>query len=102
VIPSGFKVGNGIVGVEALPRFRLRLTYADGYSGELDFWPYIERGEAMVPLKDPVLFATTHVGSAGASLEWIGPMVTKSTRCRRTSHGPRGTARAAERRHAAE
>jgi hypothetical protein len=73
MIPAGFKLGNRIVKVEALPRFRLRLTYADGYSGNLDFWPYIAWGEAMVPLKDPTLFATAHAGSGGASLEWIGP-----------------------------
>jgi hypothetical protein len=51
----------------------VRLTYADGYTGELDFWPYIEWGEAVAPLKDPGLFATAHVGSGGSSLEWIGP-----------------------------
>jgi hypothetical protein len=43
------------------------------YSGELDFWPYIEWGEAVAPLKNPALFSTAHVGSRGRSLEWIGP-----------------------------
>lgn len=73
MIPSGYKLGQRISTVEALPGFRVRLKYDDGYVGELDFWPYIEWGEAMIPLKDAQLFATAHVGSGGASLEWIGP-----------------------------
>lgn len=59
--------------VTALPGFRVRLTYRDGYVGELDFRPYIAWGPAVAPLKDPKLFATAHVGSHGASLEWLGP-----------------------------
>jgi hypothetical protein len=70
---DGFKLGQRLANVEALPGFRVRLTYADGYVGELDFWPYIEWGEAVAPLKDAGLFATAHVGSGGSSLEWIGP-----------------------------
>jgi hypothetical protein len=73
MIPSGFKLGHEIQTVDVLPNFRLRLTYTDGYSGELDFWPYIEWGEAVAPLKNPALFSTAHVGSRGRSLEWIGP-----------------------------
>jgi hypothetical protein len=73
MIPDGFELGHAIATVEALPEFRVCLTYADGFVGELDFWPYIEWGEAVAPLKDPKLFKTAHVGSGGASLEWIGP-----------------------------
>jgi hypothetical protein len=73
VIPSGFKLGHEIQAVDVLPNFRLRLTYTDGHSGELDFWPYIEWGEAVAPLKNPALFGTAHAGSHGRSLEWIGP-----------------------------
>jgi hypothetical protein len=73
MIPRGYKLGKKISHVDVLPGFRIRLAYKDGYVGELDFWPYIEWGEAMVPLKDARLFASAHVGSGGASLEWIGP-----------------------------
>jgi hypothetical protein len=73
MVPKGYKLGQRISRVDVLPGFRVRLTYSDGFVGELDFWPYIEWGAAMVPLKDPGLFATAHVGSGGSSLEWIGP-----------------------------
>ncbi|MEO8668912.1 MAG: hypothetical protein ABI399_10370 [Bauldia sp.] len=73
LVPPGFKPASRLVGVKVRDAFRLRLDYGDGYSGTLDFWPYISWGEAMLPLKDPKLFATAHVGSGGASLEWIGP-----------------------------
>jgi hypothetical protein len=67
------KLGHRLTKVDALPGFRVRLTYTDGYVGELDFWPYIEWGEAVAPLKNSELFATAHVGCGGSSLEWIGP-----------------------------
>ena len=73
IVPPGFKPASRLVGVDVLRGYSLRLTYGDGYSGMLDFWPYIAWGQAMIPLKDLELFATAHVGSNGASLEWIGP-----------------------------
>ncbi len=73
MIPPGYKLGQQISEVEVLPGFRLRLTYRDGFVGELDFRPYIEWGAAVAPLKDPEIFATAHAGSGGTSLEWIGP-----------------------------
>src|SRR5579859_7992659 len=73
MISKGFEFGHTIASVQALPNFRVRLTYTDGFIGELDFWPHIEWGEAVAPLKDPELFRQAHVGSGGASLEWIGP-----------------------------
>lgn len=57
-----------------VPKFPfVRLTYEDGFTATIDFSTKIAWGEAMVPLRDPELFATAHVGSRGSSLEWIGP-----------------------------
>jgi hypothetical protein len=67
------KLGQRIVAVE-VPRFPLvRLTYADGFSAELDFSEKISWGEATRPLRDPDLFQTAHPGTGGSSLEWTGP-----------------------------
>ena len=67
------KLGQRLTSV-AVPRFPLvRLTYADGFSAELDFSEKLAWGDVTVPLRDPKLFETAHVGSGGSSLEWIGP-----------------------------
>src|SRR5436190_468286 len=88
MIPAGFELGHTITKVEALPKFRVRLTYTDGFVGELDFWPYIEWGEAVAPLKDPDLFKTAHTGSGGSSLEWIGPRDRRGLRVLARVSGP--------------
>ena len=50
----------------------LRLTYDDGFSGEVDFSDTIARGGLMTPLKDPALFAKAKIGEGGRSLGWVG------------------------------
>ena len=67
------KLGNRIVAVEVLEFPVVKLTYSDGFTAVLDFSEKISWGEAMLPLRDPEVFKTAHVGSGGASLEWIGP-----------------------------
>jgi hypothetical protein len=66
------KLGNKLVAVEVLRFPWMRLTYADGFVADLDFSEKLAWGEVTRPLRDPKLFATAHVGSGGASLEWIG------------------------------
>ena len=67
------KLGQRLTSVE-VPGFpRVRVTYADGFSAELDFSEKIAWGEATEPLRDPEVFRTARVGSDGSCLEWIGP-----------------------------
>lgn len=57
--------------VEALPDYRLNLTYADGQAFVVDLHSWIETGEALQALKDPTLFTQVKMGSAGHWVEWI-------------------------------
>jgi hypothetical protein len=68
--PPAFRLGRRIVKVETLPDLHVRVTYDDGFSGTLDFRPYIEWGDAAKPLRDPALFARAHIGPGGVSLAW--------------------------------
>ena len=57
--------------VEALPDYRLRLTYADGQTFEVDLRPWIETTATLRTLQDPALFARARIGFAGHSVDWI-------------------------------
>ena len=57
--------------VEALPDYRLRLTYADGRTFEVALRDWIETTEALQALKDPALFSRARIGFAGRSVDWI-------------------------------
>ena len=50
--------------VEALPSYRLRLTYSDGVAGVIDLAPDVGRG-VFTPLADETLFRTVHLGRFG-------------------------------------
>ncbi len=56
--------------VKALPHYRLRLTYADGKTLEVDLRQWIETTSALAALKDPDRFAQAKVGFGGHSVEW--------------------------------
>jgi len=60
-----------LTAVEALPDDRLRLTYADGRTFEVDLRDWIETTEALQALKDHALFSRARIGFAGRSVEWI-------------------------------
>lgn len=60
-----------LTAVEALPDYRLRLTYADGRTFEVDLRDWIETTEALQALKDPALFSRARIGFAGRSVDWI-------------------------------
>lgn len=49
--------------------FRLRVTFADGFSAELDLATLPDAGPAFAPLHDPVFFAKAKVNHEGA-VEW--------------------------------
>lgn len=55
--------------VQALPDYRLRLTFENGETREFDAKPYLDRG-VFVRLKDPALFGRARV--VAGSVEWPG------------------------------
>ena len=49
MIPEGLKLGHAIAPVEALPDFRVRLTYIDGFVGELEGLRHVIVADAHLP-----------------------------------------------------
>lgn len=60
-----------LTAVEPLSDWRLRLTYADGQTFEVDLSEWIHTARALAPLKDKALFAQAKVGLGGRSVDWI-------------------------------
>ena len=60
-----------LTAIEALPDYRLRLTYADGRTFEVALVDWIEITEALQALKDPALFSRARIGFGGRSVDWI-------------------------------
>jgi Protein of unknown function (DUF2442) len=55
-----------------VPRYPvLRLTFDDGFAGEVDFSGTIAEGGIMASLRDPVIFAGAKIGDGGRSLGWL-------------------------------
>jgi hypothetical protein len=55
-----------------VPRYPiLRLTFDDGFAGEVDFSETIAGSGVMAPLRDPVVFARAKIGDGGRSLGWL-------------------------------
>ena len=50
--------------VEALPEFRIRITYSDGLEGAIDLSANVGKGVFM-PLRDPAFFRQVYVGQFG-------------------------------------
>jgi hypothetical protein len=60
-----------LAAVEVLPDYRLRLTYTDGQTFDVDLSEHVHATELFAPLKDADLFAQAKVGFAGRSVDWI-------------------------------
>jgi Protein of unknown function (DUF2442) len=60
-----------ITGVEVVGDHRLRLTFADGTSGEVDFGGR-EWGGVLAPLGDPTFFARVYVDPEAGTIAWPG------------------------------
>ena len=60
-----------LTAARALPDRKLRLTYADGQSFEVDLGAWIASTPALGALKDATLFAKAKVGVGGRSVDWI-------------------------------
>jgi hypothetical protein len=58
-----------IVGVEVIGEYRLRLTFADGTVGEVDFSARVWRG-VFEPLRDPQYFARVTVDPEAGTITW--------------------------------
>ncbi len=50
--------------VEALPGYRIRVTYPDGVEGVIDLSTDVGQG-VFAPLADEVFFQTVHIGNYG-------------------------------------
>lgn len=55
--------------VEVVGDFRLRLTFADGTLGEVDFRQRVWRG-VMQPLADPAYFARVRIDPEAGTIAW--------------------------------
>ncbi len=60
-----------IAGVKTEKPYRLRLTFGDGSTMNVDLAATIERIPALAPLKDPKLFAKARAGEWGWTVDWI-------------------------------
>ena len=60
-----------LTAVKALPNYRLRLTYADDQTFEVDLAEKIRKLKALAPLKDETLFKKAKKGFVGRSVDWI-------------------------------
>lgn len=60
-----------LTAVQALPEYRLRLTYADGQTFEVDLREWIESTQALRALQDATLYAKAKLGFAGHTVDWI-------------------------------
>ncbi len=60
-----------ITGVEVIPPYSLRLTFADGKTYVVDLDEWIASSQALQALRDTALFATARIGFGGATVEWI-------------------------------
>lgn len=57
-----------------IPRYPvLRLTFDDGFAGEVDFSSTIAKGGMLAFLADPAAFAMVQIGERGRCLLWIDP-----------------------------
>lgn len=60
-----------ITNVEVVGEYRLRLTFADGTVGDVDFSEREWRG-VFAPLADPAEFARVGVDAEGGTISWPG------------------------------
>lgn len=68
---SGMEELVDITGVEVVGEYRLRLTFADGTVGDVDFSEREWRG-VFAPLADPIEFARVEVDAEGGTISWPG------------------------------
>jgi hypothetical protein len=60
-----------LVSAEPLGDYRLRLTYSDGFVGEVDFADTVTEGGIFAFMQDKERFRTVQVAHNGSALLWI-------------------------------
>ena len=50
--------------------YTVEITYADGETIVADFRPLLDRGDVMIALRDPAVFAAVRIGAWGRSIIW--------------------------------
>jgi hypothetical protein len=61
---------NVVTNVEVVRYPVLRVTFADGFSGDYDLTDFIDRSEGYPELRDPAFFAGVAVAERGRSFGW--------------------------------
>lgn len=66
------KFGNEVKLVDATGGYRLRVTFKDGYTGEIDLWPLFAepRGPLKEPFQDPAFFQKVYVDPEIRVVAW--------------------------------
>ncbi len=64
------QMDNAITRVEALPGYRIRLTYIDGETYELDYSEKLDKSDFIGQLRDPAVFNAVKLGEQGRWIEW--------------------------------
>ena len=59
-----------VVQADYVQGYRLRLAFADGKSGEVDFFPYIEKGGVFEQIKDVELFKKFSIDPDWNTISW--------------------------------
>ena len=66
---SGVEELVDVTGVELIGEYRLRLTFADGTVGDVDFSRHAWNG-VFEPLRDPAFFAQVRVDAQAGTIGW--------------------------------
>jgi hypothetical protein len=59
-----------VTAVKSLGGYRLGVTFADGFTGEIDLFPLVGRGPIYEPLRDVGFFQRVKVSPEWGVLEW--------------------------------
>jgi hypothetical protein len=63
-----------ITRVEPESGYRLRLSFADGSVGIVDFTSTIGKGGVFAPMRDPAFFARVELHPSGRLISWPGEL----------------------------
>jgi hypothetical protein len=63
-----------ITRVEPQSGYRLRLLFADGLEGLVDFTSTIQKGGVFSPMRDPAFFARVELHPNGRLISWPGEL----------------------------
>ena len=67
-MPASY-LSESVTAIQPLAGCRVRVTFVDGFAGEVDLAPLLECGEIFQPLRDPAFFRAVKLSSYGVP-EW--------------------------------